>query len=309
MDSLPEPSSSIDWNLSALVSSGRCDSTQPSAEHVPGEHEHVGVGIASLNLASIQRKCEGRQNNEKMVKNNMMKKRTGRGRGKRTERTGNQTEHMASDPSAISVDMQKIFHWNHAFSETLTEKGLIPKDDLPQTCFAHFEFAGGGAAEVASEAISNTGLIVVVKTQSDWDTSKMKSLQANNKTSCKFRDIMNIVESDAINRKPEESVLLTQDLFLNSIGLRRSGSSPRSSSSSSGSSTSSSSSTSGGNSDDIGIDSEHLQNQIHKLFDKKHCLTTTVGDAQAGWELVGSVEAMEANSAADICLNLFIIPF
>ena len=309
MDSLAEPASSIDWNLSALAADRRCDTIQPSAEHVSDD------GIDALNLASIQR-CR-RQNNifaKRMVKNNMVKKRTGR--SKRTERTRkcstqpvvHQTEHMASDPSTLSVDMQRVFHWNHVFSEKITEKGLIPTNGVPQKCFAHFEFAGGGAAEVASEeAISNTGLIdIVVKTQSDWDTSKMKSLQANNNTSCKFRDIMNIVESDAINRKPEENVLLTQDHFLNSIGLQRSGSSLRSSSSSSSSSTSTSSSTSGGNSDDIGIELEHLQDQIQKLFDKKHCLTTTVGDAQAGWELLGSVERTDAKSVADICLYLFI---
>ena len=116
MDSLAEPASSIDWNLSALAADRRCDTIQPSAEHVSDD------GIDALNLASIQR-CR-RQNNifaKRMVKNNMVKKRTGR--SKRTERTRkcstqpvvHQTEHMASDPSKLSVDMQRVFHWNHVF--------------------------------------------------------------------------------------------------------------------------------------------------------------------------------------------------
>ena len=67
MDGLAEPSSSIGWNLSALVA-GRRDSTRPSAEYVPDDG-----GIDALNLASIQRKCERRQNHtfaKRMVKNN-----------------------------------------------------------------------------------------------------------------------------------------------------------------------------------------------------------------------------------------------
>ena len=59
MDSLAEPASSIDWNLSALAADRRCDTIQPSAEHVTDDGiDAFESGIYSEVSASEQYICQ-----------------------------------------------------------------------------------------------------------------------------------------------------------------------------------------------------------------------------------------------------------
>lgn len=209
---------------------------------------------------------------------------------------------MESFSPEHDADIRKVFQWNTFFVDELSKHELTPSGGArpAPTWTGHFEFAGGGAAEVAAEALSSTKLVdVKIKTQSDWDAGKMRALQLNNPDSCKFKDIMALVESEAINSMPDETVVLNQNDLLTSLGVRRCNSDSEVSSSSENSSsqttsasvlrTSSSTLTSVPSTDDS-VDLEYLQTKLRKMFDKKHCLTSQLGRAQSGWELLGSTK-------------------
>ena len=126
--------------------------------------------------------------------------------------------------------LQPAFQWNSKFfaaikaGQSIPESGgILGSDTTHCHVFGHYEFAGGGGAEVAAAAVAAKlpGVTVDVVSQADWDKGKLKALNLNMPASCKFRDIMNTVDSHEIKNLPEIEVVLTQEQILASLGYSR----------------------------------------------------------------------------------------
>ena len=135
-----------------------------------------------------------------------------------------ETNDIFSEPSP---DLQKVFQWNKHFADVFQSGGYVCESgDAPRSLrvFGHSEFAGGGAAEIAANCVSAAfpgKVFVDVRTQGDWDNTKMKSLQQNFPQSCKFKDIMGIVDAKGLDDLPCEAVVLKQFDILSALGLAR----------------------------------------------------------------------------------------
>ena len=127
------------------------------------------------------------------------------------------------------TQLQSAFQWNSKFFAAMKDDHSIPDSggiigsDRHCHVFGHYEFAGGGGAEVAAAAVAAKlpGVTVDVVSQADWDKGKLKALNSNMPASCKFRDIMNTVDSPDIKNLPEVEVVLTQEQILASLGYSR----------------------------------------------------------------------------------------
>ena len=139
-----------------------------------------------------------------------------------------QAAQVAAFPETYEPNVYDCWTWNADFLRKLSEHGIFhPSKPYGQTVNCHFEFAGGVAPEAACEALSSAGLLQVkIKTQADWDSTKMKALQAQTNseaTPCRFGDIMNIVSSehtDSISFR-SETVIVSQLELLETLQLRR----------------------------------------------------------------------------------------
>ena len=125
----------------------------------------------------------------------------------------------------VPENLQFTFRWAQRFVDRLCQPADPADTDRAITICGHFEFAGGGAAEVAAAALSQASsspkLNLVVKTQSDWDKMKMRALEANNTDSCKFGDICNAVVDKTVFNDKRERLAITQDELLYAMQLRR----------------------------------------------------------------------------------------
>ena len=135
---------------------------------------------------------------------------------------------VATFPETYEPNVYDCWTWNADFLRKLSEHGIFhPSKPYGQTVNCHFEFAGGGAPEAACEALSSAGLLQVnIKTQADWDSTKMKALQAQTNsgaTPCRFGDIMNIVSSErtASFSFRSETVIVSHLELLEALQLRR----------------------------------------------------------------------------------------
>lgn len=129
------------------------------------------------------------------------------------------------DPDAMrrpSKDLCDAFQWNSVWKQRLESHGL----DLNTEPFqGHFEFSGGGGAEVAARALSAAGIGTIhVAAQSDWDCAKKRALLLNDPEVCKFGDIMDVVR--AVDREKfftpvQQNVTLSQYELHGVLNLRR----------------------------------------------------------------------------------------
>ena len=122
--------------------------------------------------------------------------------------------------------------WN---SDWLTKINLHclshPTHPCTQVIQGYFEFAGGGAAEQACEALNAVGITQVnIKSQADWDKTKMAALQNQRfvkhdgeRQPCRFGDIMNLVAPESLSMLEDkyEEVCLSQVDLLAALNIRK----------------------------------------------------------------------------------------
>ena len=209
------------------------------------------------------------------------------------------------------------FCWNSTWRqrlEHLPTHGL----DLEPSFQGHFEFAGGGGAEMAARGLAAVGCPISIVSQSDWDRGKKRALELNDPEHevCKFSDIMNCVDPvcrPLLHSLVDQKVVISQYELHGVLNIRRcfvpdgSDSDAQSSTSDSDSSDSSQSSVSASptkmdisgsrcatpTSDETSIyetnnesfvDVEWVRTKLLSLFQKEH-LKTTIGSAERGWKL------------------------
>ena len=125
--------------------------------------------------------------------------------------------------------MEESFAWNDKCVSCLRAMMPPPADTQPRRsppCFTgHYEFAGGGGAEVASRALAASGLDICIVSQADWNRQKKAALCAQDPdcSICRFGDIMGLVvpeKRDSLSVIREE-VPLTQYELLGMLGVER----------------------------------------------------------------------------------------
>ncbi|CAK9090204.1 unnamed protein product, partial [Durusdinium trenchii] len=192
--------------------------------------------------------------------------------------------HIFTDSPTIS--MVAPFEWGVAIKETLGQLNLENPSPflMPEPIAGYFEFAGGGAAEVAAEGLRSSEVCSInIASQSDWDKQSKKALLQNSSESCKFGDIMNCVaehcRSELLMQKPEIVELGDRDLR-SVLGLVEVSGSESSSSSSTSASTKTVLAVSPASSDSCVqtetppqlVSKEIVREMIEKLFNKKQIL-------------------------------------
>lgn len=147
------------------------------------------------------------------------------------KRTGKQQPGSSQGTTTGSIGFSSTCHshhlledawsWNSHFVKMINYHALShPTHTCSQVVQGYFEFAGGGAAEQACEALNAVGIMQVnIKSQSDWDKNKMTALQkqtfvkhVGEDVPCRFGDITNLVatESKSIaRRQTRDSLTLT----------------------------------------------------------------------------------------------------
>ena len=131
---------------------------------------------------------------------------------------------------APSESFRKAFEWNALYTSrlnSLMESHHPTGTPPPPVLSGHFEFAGGGGAEVACLALSalGTGVKIDVKAQSDWSDLKRKALELQDPEGkvCRFGDIMNLVDPEARQQlfAVREVVELSQYELHGMLGIER----------------------------------------------------------------------------------------
>ena len=173
-----------------------------------------GLNLAGVDSKDISKKRQGPFSQKQRRKKPAVEKDT------------NQKEADLFEPSPPTPGLQNIFQWNSTLADAFQTAKLLPQDHAPSChIFGHYEFAGGGGAEVATAAVaaSSQGSVTAdIVTQSDWDKGKRKVLEMNMEGTCRFSDIMDTIDCPhEVTCGMEVEIELSQEDILSSMGLRR----------------------------------------------------------------------------------------
>ena len=248
-------------------------------------------------------------------------------RKQKIKKTPDQKEHDVATIFGTGLprqDLQEVFKWNSKLF-SMFESNQFSAENT-QSChyhlFGHYEFAGGGGAEVATAAIcagSSGSVTADAMTQADWDTGKLSALKLNMQNTCRFKNIMDVVQSaEHFEAGRVEHIEVSQREVLTSLGLERcridnqnrgmdSDSTFGEGSTTSSDSDSDSREGSGNESlsdtdlvpstdesvvrdenNDFFVDEDDLKSRLEALFDKKNRLKRPIGQAEEGWKLLSS---------------------
>lgn len=128
--------------------------------------------------------------------------------------------------------IEQAWSWNTHFVNMINYHALShPTHGCTQVVQGYFEFAGGGAAEQACEALNAVGSMQVnVKVQSDWDKNKMTALQnqafvkhVGEDVPCRFGDITDLVAPGCAHMLADKQVTvsLSQAELLDALRIRK----------------------------------------------------------------------------------------
>ena len=323
---------------------------KPSEDHTGEPSSSFGYSDG-LNLVGLSRHSPSIKTTKTRVKKDKVLKQLKQPSAKKTKQPKKDNalkkndQSDGTDPadmlgeSQSQKDLETLFQWNSKLSNAFKDANLVP-DQKCSHChvFGHYEFAGGGGAEIATSAIASASggsMSTEVVTQADWDTCKLKSLKMNME-SCRFKNIMDVVDcKEKIENGCMEEVVWSQEDILSALGLRRcrlgehvsdssfsqssSDSSdhssaddvsdcldecPESESGSLAPSTDESVATDTNN--DFFIEEDTLRTRLSELFDKKQCLKRPVGKAEEGWKIISAVSFDDQSSALNMDTEMMI---
>lgn len=128
--------------------------------------------------------------------------------------------------------MFDAWNWNSDWLTKINFHCLShPTHPCSQVIQGYFEFAGGGAAEQACEALNAVAITQInIKSQADWDRTKMTALQNQQFVKhegegqpCRFGDIMNLVAPESLPLLEDkcEEICLSQLDLLAALQIRK----------------------------------------------------------------------------------------
>lgn len=219
----------------APLKSERRDATSPArAAAVKSERRDDTSPVKYVNLMKMKAVAAGPKPKEhKPLKVRKVTKKTKAGKQKSGSRQGTTTGTIGF---ACTCDSQQLLEdawsWNSHFVKMINYHALShPTHTCSQVIQGYFEFAGGGAAEQACEALNAVGIMQVnVKAQSDWDKNKMTALQnqtfvkhVGEDVPCRFGDITDLVatESKSMLADKQVTVSLSQTELLAALQIRK----------------------------------------------------------------------------------------
>lgn len=160
---------------------GQCESSDESG--LPANPMNLAISVSRVPKGQKEDKARNKRKRESAPLPNSSQRRSG----------FDQDKVFTACPTS---GMLSSFSWPAKFNLQL--QGLKPEHSAAHATFqGFFEFAGGGAAEIASQGLRECGIQINIRCQSDWGKQKMTSLMRNNSTSCKFGDIMMCVSEES----------------------------------------------------------------------------------------------------------------